>query len=139
MQYKLLNNSIYCLRLDKGEEILTSIKKMCAKVGIKSGYFNGIGAAGEVTLGIFNTKQRNYVTKHFHRDFEITSLIGNITIKDDEIYLHTHINLSDQSLKVVGGHLISALVSLTCEIFIVKTTLIKRVRNKNIGINTIKL
>jgi predicted DNA-binding protein with PD1-like motif len=139
MQYKLISNSTYCLRLNKGEEILSSIKQMCAKEDIKSGYFHGIGATDQVAIGIYDLNKHDYDINKHNNQYEITSLIGNISIRNDEIYLHAHINLSDNTLKVIGGHLISAVISITAEIIItkVKTTL-KREFDKTTGINLIK-
>jgi hypothetical protein len=51
-------------------------------------------------------------------DHEITSLTGNISRMNDEVYLHLHINLSDANYQTYGGHLNSAVVSATCEIVV---------------------
>ena len=50
--------------------------------------------------------------------FEITSLVGNVTRKDDEPYLHIHINFSDEEGNAFGGHLVKVNISATCEIII---------------------
>jgi predicted DNA-binding protein with PD1-like motif len=139
MKYKMISNCTYCLRLDKNEEILSSIKQMCVKEKIKSGYFNGIGAVAQVTIGVYNQSQHKYDISKLKHQYEITSLIGNITTKDKDVHLHAHINLSDKTLKVIGGHLISGIISITGEIIINKTKpTLKREFDKNIGINLIK-
>ena len=46
------------------------------------------------------------------------SLNGNITRKDGCPYLHLHIALSDENYNLYGGHLNSAVISITAEIYI---------------------
>ena len=56
MEYRKYGND-YVLRIDKGEEILQTISQVCQQEGILLGTVNGIGAVGEGTLGVFNTKK----------------------------------------------------------------------------------
>ena len=68
--------------------------------------------------------------------FEITSLIGNITRKDDEVYLHCHINFSVASLHTFGGHLVSVKISATSEIIVTAIDgEVNRRFDENIGLN----
>jgi hypothetical protein len=53
-------------------------------------------------------------------EMEITSIIGNIAMLDDEYKVHAHITLSDRNMKVIGGHLNKAIISGACEIFLTK-------------------
>ena len=64
------------------------------------------------------TDTREYVTRELNGDYEITSLMGNISTMDGKSYLHLHVNLSDETYQTFGGHLTSAVVSGTCEIII---------------------
>ena len=49
---------------------------------------------------------------------EITSLVGNVSQMDGEVYLHIHVNIADENNNVFGGHLTSAVISATGEIII---------------------
>ena len=51
---------------------------------------------------------------------EITSLVGNISTKDGDVYLHLHINLCRADMSVIGGHLNECRISATCEMFVRK-------------------
>ena len=51
-------------------------------------------------------------------DCEITSLIGNITVKNGEPYVHLHITVAGKGGNVYGGHLLKTVISATAEIFI---------------------
>lgn len=66
-------------------------------------------------------------------------MLGNITTKNGEIYLHLHMNTSGADYNTIGGHLISATISLTGEIFITQIdTAIERFHDKNTGLNLFK-
>ncbi len=119
MEYRKFNNQ-YVVRIQKNEEIMEQIKMLCQKENIKLGSITGLGAAKEVEIGLFNTETKEYKTTTVTGIFEITSLVGNISTKDGETYLHCHINISDASLNTKGGHLVRAIVSATGEIVITK-------------------
>lgn len=108
----------YFLRIDKGEEVVASLKQFCIENGIKLASVSGIGAVDKATIGLFNT-----ITKEFHNtrlagEYEITNLTGNITTKDGEVYIHIHITLGDEEYKAYGGHLNECWTSGTCELVI---------------------
>ena len=117
MEYRKFGNH-YVVRIEKGEEVLSKLKELCLNENIRLGSISGLGAANEVEIGLFNTETKEYKTTVMKGMFEITSLIGNITRKDDEVYLHCHINFSDASLQTFGGHLVSVKISATSEIIV---------------------
>lgn len=135
MEYKRFSDT-YVVRILKGEEILTKLKELCVKENIHLGSISGIGASNKIEIGLFNTDTKEYKTTVMEGMFEITSLMGNITIRDGEVYLHCHINFSDSTLNTFGGHLVSAFVSATCEIFVtVVDGTVGRKFDEEIGLN----
>ena len=135
MEYKKFGNH-YVVRMEKGEEIMESLKKLCLDEDIRLGSISGLGAAKEVEIGLFNTETKEYKTTVMRGMFEITSLIGNITRKENEVYLHCHINFSDASLNTFGGHLVKAVISATGEIIITKIDgEVNRRFDEEIGLN----
>lgn len=117
MKYQKFDKN-YVLRVDKGEEVLESIKKVCEVENITLAYITGIGAVNYVKIGIFETDTKEYHSKELRGPYEITALTGNITRKDGEVYIHAHISVSDMEYNVYGGHLNATVVSATSEIFI---------------------
>jgi predicted DNA-binding protein with PD1-like motif len=117
MEFRKFGNK-YFLRLDKGEEIIETLKKFCSDQKIKLGWIKGIGAAGNITIGLFETSIKEYHSVELKGDFEITSLLGNITTMEGEPYLHLHINLGDREYQTWGGHLSRGVISGTGEIMI---------------------
>lgn len=117
MEFKKFNNK-YILRLDRGEEVVETLKKFCKSEKITLGFVQGIGAVNKATVGLFEISTKKYHSTELSGDFEITSLLGNISTMNGEVYLHLHINLADKEHKVYGGHLNSAVISATGEITI---------------------
>ena len=139
MQGKKLGDK-FVVRIDRGEEVVSVLKEFCSKENIKVGSISGIGATNKVEVGFFVTETNEYHSKVFEGDFEITSLIGNVSTMDGETYLHLHINLSDSDHKAFGGHLNSAVISATCEIFIdVYDGSVEREFDDSVGLNLIKI
>jgi len=128
--------SKWIIRIDKGEDIVQTLKKFCEDNNIKLGTINGIGAVNKITIGLFETKTKKYHTKEFTGDYEITNLSGNISTMNKEVYLHLHITLADKNQHACGGHLSSAVISGTGEILIEEIEgEIEREFNKEVGLN----
>lgn len=138
MEYSKKENLIIA-RIDKGEEIASCIKKICEDEHLLSGVVSGIGALGQVELGHFNSDTKQYKTKLFNGQFEIASLVGNISRMDGVPYLHLHAVIANDAFKTYGGHFSKGVVSATAEISIVTgSNDIGRVFNEHIGLNLIK-
>jgi uncharacterized protein len=139
MQYKKVGPKVI-IRLDKGEEIVESLKIICKKLDITSGSITGIGATDKITIGLLNTQTKKYQPKEFIGDHEIAPLVGNITRMNGEIYLHMHVNICNSELKSFCGHLTSAVVSVTFEgiIDIIDGNIIREFHEPT-GINQLKL
>ena len=108
----------YVVRLDRGEEIIASLTELCAKENIVLGSIEGLGAADHVVVGLYNVGKKEYHKTEFNGPMEITALTGNVSRKDGEVYLHIHINLCDEQMRLLGGHLNECRISATCELFV---------------------
>jgi len=117
MKYKKIENKIL-LSLNKGDEILQSIYKLAEKENLKFCWLSGIGAFENITLGAYPLEKRDYVKKQFKGEYELTSLLGNITIKEGNPFVHIHVSMSDEEFKAYGGHLFSGYITATCEIIV---------------------
>ena len=72
-----------------------------------------------MTIGIFNTVEKQYYSHRYQGDYEISALVGNVTRKDGEPYLHLHITFGNPVTgKVYAGHLTSCTISATLELFL---------------------
>ncbi|WP_026478434.1 PPC domain-containing DNA-binding protein [Alkaliphilus transvaalensis] len=135
MEFKQFGNK-YILRLDKSEEIVATLKKFCQDQNITLGWVKGIGAVNRVKIGLFETAIKAYHSTILEGDFEITSLLGNISTMKGEVYLHLHINISDNEYKTYGGHLNEGVISATGEFLIesIEGT-VERAFNEEAGLN----
>lgn len=137
-EYKKFDNT-YVIRLNKNAEIIPVIKQFCTEKNIKLGTIEGIGAIKSATFGFFNPETKQYQEKTFVAPMEITSLLGNITTKDGETYLHIHMNAAGSDYNTIGGHLVNATISLTGEIFIKEINgTVEREFNNDVGLNLFK-
>ena len=133
------SGTTFILRIDRGEEIVSTLKAFCIEQQILFGTVQGIGAVGNAVIGLFETRTKEYHTTTLSGDFEIASLLGNITTMGGEPYLHLHATLTDETFLAYGGHLTSATVSGTCEIFItVLEGRIDRRFDADVGLNILE-
>ena len=139
MLYKKVNNK-YVVRLNIGEDIVESVKKLAQEQHIRLGTVTGIGAVNKAEIGLFNTETREYHSTTLEEDMEIVSLAGNISEMNGEVYVHLHIALSNSEYNVKAGHLNMAVISATGELFIeVIDGHVDREFNEDIGLNLLKL
>ena len=109
----------YVLRLDPGEEIVASLTRLVEQEQVQLGSVTAIGAANDVTIGIFSTQEKRYHARRYQGDYEISALVGNVTRKEGEPYLHLHITIGNPVTgEVHAGHLTSATISATLELFL---------------------
>lgn len=138
MEYKRFDSTII-VRLDPGEDIVESLMDLVIKEDIDLGYISGLGAVNEVEIGLFSTEEKKYYSSTYKKDFEISSLHGNITKMDDKPYLHLHIIVSDINQNSLGGHLNRAIVSATAEIIVeLVDGQVDRKFDEDIGLNLLK-
>ena len=115
MQYKKFANA-YVIRLERGDEIIDSLKTLVKKEEISGGFFYGLGVVKNVSLGYFDVEKKEYKEKSFEQEFELTSMVGDVAFSGDKIIVHAHVTLAGEDFKVVAGHLNTAMVTATTEI-----------------------
>ncbi len=139
MRYRKVENG-YFLRLLKGEEVVSSIVQFATKENIRSGAFFGLGAINNFELGYYDLKMHTYEKEKFKEDMEVGNITGNIVSLDGKPFVHTHVTVSGKDLKAYTGHLFSAEVALTLEIFVfTSSAIIKRKMDPEIGLNLLDL
>jgi predicted DNA-binding protein with PD1-like motif len=106
----------FLLRLDPGEEVVSSLADFCAREKIGFASISGIGAAGSAMLAVFDTKTKRYTERDLDGELELVSLAGNATMEGGKPKIHLHACIADRSLAAHGGHLMWARISVTCEL-----------------------
>ena len=139
MKYRVYGDD-YVIVMEKGEEILQVLTEVCRREQILLGTVTGIGAVGEVTLGVCNTEKCGYESRTYTGDFEIASCSGNISTMDGKTYLHIHMAAGNtEKGQCHGGHLNRGVISLTGEFFVHRIHgAVDREYSPEIGLNLIK-
>lgn len=110
----------YILNVERGEELISTLRGFLKKESIRAGYFTGLGTAGELDLAYYNFTTKEFERHAIKEDVEILSLTGNIAILKNERIIHIHGTFGRKDLSVLGGHIFSLLVSGACEIHLTK-------------------
>ncbi len=136
MEYKRFAQG-YVLRLDPGEEVVDCLTRLVGVENVWLGSVSALGAAGDVSVGVFDTKEKKYYERRFQGEYEISALVGNITRKDGAPYLHLHITFGNPVTgEVHAGHLNRAVISATLELFLqVWDGEIGRAMRETVGLN----
>ena len=138
MEYRVFEDKIL-VRLDKGDEITNSLLEVAKREKITLASVSGIGATDDFEVGVFDLARSDYEHFRFVGNHEIVALVGNITTKDGAPYTHLHITCAGEGGKIVGGHLFEGKVSLTAEIFLIRSAgKAGRERDESLGINKIR-
>jgi predicted DNA-binding protein with PD1-like motif len=127
--------------LDVDDEVMDSLKKLAEAERIGMASFTGIGAVKDVMLGYLDLDQKQYLKREFGADsMELVSMTGNLALLKGEPAAHCHAVVGDRDMRVFGGHLFKASVSVTVEIFLrVYEGEIVREFDPNSGANLISL
>ena len=138
MDYRGFDKKIIA-RFERGEEVHEALKQIALKEDIKLASISAIGATDDFTIGVYKVDDKSYTEKIFKGIFEILGINGTITTKDGKYYPHLHISASDDEGHGLGGHLIRANISVTCEMVIdIIDGRVERKMDDEIGINLFK-
>lgn len=128
------------IRIEKGEEIISTLKQAAQRAGIKGAFFYGLGVGQDLELGYFDARTRDYTRKIFNGEYEFTSLAGNIASFEGETVIHCHVTITGAEFHAFGGHLFKGLVPATLEIIVLPTAeALNRFHDETTGLRLLKL
>lgn len=135
------NDTGFLVVLDPGDEVIASLIRLATVERIGEASLTAIGAVRDVVLGYIDPNQKQYIKREFGPDsMELVSLTGNLALLKGEPSAHCHAAVSDREMRLLGGHLFSAVTSVTVEIFLhVYEGEIERKYDPNTGANPISL
>ena len=143
MEYRKIGDNYY-VRMDRGDEIISTLLEICEKESIPSAVFSGIGGCESAELQVFIPERRrvgeqssgmagSFETERLEGMLELVSLNGNV-VRDEngKLFHHTHALFSfkggnrdvdnivggyrDGQHGMAGGHLKATTVLYTAEI-----------------------
>lgn len=109
---------MFMCKLKCEADLLEEITRICVDKNIHLGRVEALGAVKKARLGYYNQKEREYHFYELDQTLEITSLVGNVSIKDGAPIVHAHVTFSDEDGHAYGGHLAPGTIVFACEIVI---------------------
>ena len=109
---------IWVGRLETGDDLVEEIERVCAEHEVRAAWVSAIGAVKRAVFAYYEQDERRYLELESTEHPEITGFVGNISIRDDQPFLHAHATFGARSGATVGGHLL-----LGCEVFAAEVTI----------------
>jgi predicted DNA-binding protein with PD1-like motif len=118
MKFKDNGKGLFLLKLERGDEIMSTLEAFVAAHGDGAALIHGLGAVKDVEIGYFELHTREYHRKQVAEDLELLSFLGNAVLVDGKPVVHAHVVLSDGSFQAFGGHLFKGTIAVTGEFFV---------------------
>lgn len=96
----------FLFRVPEGEELLRYITEFAGKNNVLIGSISGIGSLRNPKIGYFDENAGEYRILELEGLYELVSLMGNISLKDEKPFAHIHVSLGGPDGKLYGGHLV---------------------------------
>jgi len=110
---------IYSLKA--GARLPDEIIAIAKKEKVSTAQVEAIGGAEELKLAYFNHESKKYEEHEFKEFLEVTSILGNITLKEGEPFLHIHGTFGRKDLSTLAGHVMAAKVFPLLEVVVTPT------------------
>src|SRR3989339_367447 len=106
-------------RFEAGDDLLEALHNVCRAENIRLGTFQIIGAVKNAKMGYFDQQEKKYTgCVELDKKLEITACLGNVSIKEDEIFCHAHFTLADWEGRAFGGHLMPGTIVFAAEFYL---------------------
>ena len=117
MQFKRFGERVQ-LRFESGERVAPTLVAWLTAEGIGYAAMTGLGAVKSATVSYWNAESQQYETHELREQMEVVSLVGNVTLKEEQPFTHIHVTLGRRDLSIVGGHFNDAIVHPNLEIWL---------------------
>jgi hypothetical protein len=102
-------------KLGHDEDLLEELQSVCKENDVLLGRISAIGAVKKARMGFYDQDARQYMFLEINKNLEISSLTGNVSVRDDKPMVHAHITLCDCNGNAYGGHLAEGTIVFACE------------------------
>lgn len=110
----------YYIRMDRSDEIVSTLLSICSEEGIRSACYSGIGGCRDAEMQVFIPEKGAFETEKVEGTLELVSLMGNVVSDDSgQLFHHTHALftwLEGKEHRSVSGHMKASTVLYTAEI-----------------------
>lgn len=90
------------LRLDEGDDVYLSLTQLVQELNIRCASFNAIGALKIAKVGFW--ENGDYEWKTGEDLWEVTALVGNVSLKEGKPFIHCHGTFSFHDGSILAGH-----------------------------------
>jgi predicted DNA-binding protein with PD1-like motif len=105
-------------RLATGSDLVDELQHFCAERGIGAAWVSVVGAVSHAAFAYYEQADHHYLELASDTHHEITSFVGNISIRDGKPFLHAHATFADRDGASLGGHLLRG-----CRVFAAEVTI----------------
>lgn len=119
---KKQTESGYILVLDRGDELIATLRSFASQCNVDTAFLRGLGAVDQLELGYFRPEKQRYERRRFDEELEVLTITGSISLLDDEPKPHVHGIFGRSDFSTLGGHVFEAVCSVTLEIEVLTTT-----------------
>jgi predicted DNA-binding protein with PD1-like motif len=117
VRYQRFDNRLQ-VRLTSGEHAADGVMAVLKKENVGYATLTGLGAVRWARLAYWNSATREYEPHDIEEQLEVVSLVGNVTLRDGEPFLHWHVSLGRHDLTLLGGHFLDATVHPNFEVWL---------------------
>ncbi len=136
MQFQTFNDTFF-VYVEQNEPVMATLTQFCKDHRINNGYISGIGAVKNATIGAYDIEKKEYIKCTIKDTRELLSCQGNVTLLNNEPFLHCHLTLGTHDMETQGGHLFEMEVAMVGEFVIRKLKgNAYRSQDENIGLAT---
>lgn len=113
----------FALVFETGDEVPDRLTAFAEERELGACHFTAIGAFREATIAWFNPRTNEYEPIEVQEQVEVVSLMGNVARGPEGGWkVHAHVVLGRRDGGACAGHLVSARVRPTVELFLTETT-----------------
>lgn len=124
------------LRLDPGNEVISSIIRYSEQERLAGGSITALGAVRDATIGWFLPDKKDYQKREVRNVTELVGATGTLAWYEGKPLPHLHVVLASEDGAVHAGHLFQATVAATCEVTIlVSENRLQRAHNSDVGLS----
>src|SRR5262245_16489966 len=121
MKSKLISDGpqkTFVIVFDTGDEVIEQLESFASENKLTASHFTAIGAFSEAKIAFFDFSIKDYKPIEVNEQVEVLILSGNISLHENKPKIHCHVVLGKFDGLTVGGHLLSAHVKPTLEVFL---------------------
>jgi predicted DNA-binding protein with PD1-like motif len=128
------------LRFLSGESFVAPTLAWLKREGIGYATMTGLGAVSGATVSYWNSQTKQYEQHELAEQMEVVSLVGNVTLREGQPFVHAHVSLGRQDLSLIGGHMNDLSVHPTLEIWLrPELTAVERTLDESCGLFVMQL